>query len=138
MISVAYVIYVASFIALVATAVVGVYGVLAKRNIIKKVIALTIVGDTANTFAILLGFRASTNVVPPILPTLNPSREVLKRFAESAVDPVPQALVITAIVINLAITAFLLFLAIRIYSLYGTLDYGEVIRIRRGELDGKG
>jgi len=138
LISVAYVIYVASFITLIATAVVGVYGVLAKRNIIKKVIALTIVGDTVNTFAILLGFRASTNVVPPVLPTLNPSKEVLRRFAETAVDPVPQALVITAIVINLAITAFLLFLAIRIHSLYGTLDYGEVIRVRRGELDGEG
>jgi len=138
MISVAYVIYVASFTVLIATAAVGVYGVLGKRNIIKKVIALTIVGDTANTFAILLGFRASTNVVPPILPTLNPSREMLRKFAGAAVDPVPQALVITAIVINLAITAFLLFLAVRVYSLYGTLDYGEVIRVRRGEVSGEG
>lgn len=134
----AYVIYVASFIALAATAAVGVYGVLAKRNIIKKVIALTIVGDTANTFAILLGFRVSANVAPPVLPTLSPSRGVLMRFAEVAVDPLPQALVITAIVINLAITAFLLFLAVRVYSLYGTLDYGKITSIRRGELGGEG
>ncbi len=138
MVSVAYVIYVASFITLACTAAVGVYGVLAKRNIIKKIIALTIVGDTANTFAILLGFRVSANVMPPVLPSLNPSKELLTRFAGAAVDPVPQALVITAIVINLAITAFLLFLAVRIYSLYGTLDYGKVIRVRRGELDGEG
>jgi len=133
MVSVEFVLYVASFAALFATAAVGAYGVLAKRNVVKKIIALTILGDTVNTVAILVGFRVSGRVAPPVLPTLKPSKEVLESFASTAVDPIPQALVITAIVINLAVTAFLLFLAVRAYALYGTLDYDEILRLRRGE-----
>lgn len=133
MMSLTYCLYVAAFATLFATAAVALYGVLAKENVLKKVIALTILGDTVNTVAILAGFRVAPRVAPPILPTLRPSREALKAFASTAVDPVPQALVITAIVINLAVTAFLLFLAVRAYALYGTLNYGEIMRVRRGE-----
>ncbi len=129
-----YAVYAASISILIATAGVALYGVLAKRNIIKKVIALTILGDTVNTVAILLGFRVCGTALPPILPSLSPSEGMLKEFARSAVDPIPQVLVITAIVINLAVTAFLLFLTVRVYALYNTLDYSKVMRARRGEL----
>jgi len=118
--------YVLNLAVLLGVALVGVYGVLAKKNIIKKIIALTILGDTVNTIAIYLGYRVKGNPLPPILPYLHPSQQEISVFASRAVDPIPQALVITAIVINLAVTAFLLFLAVKIYQQYGTLDYKRI------------
>ena len=44
----------------------------------------------------------------------------------SNTDPLPQALILTAIVINFAVTAFLLVLAYRTYSEYGTEDMEEL------------
>ncbi|KXS41171.1 MAG: multicomponent Na+:H+ antiporter subunit C [Methanolobus sp. T82-4] len=45
------------------------------------------------------------------------------------VDPLVQALVLTAIVISLAVTAFILILAYRIYEEYGTTDIKELRRL---------
>jgi len=44
-------------------------------------------------------------------------------------DPLVQALVLTAIVIGLATTAFILTLAYRIYEEYGTTDVQELRRL---------
>jgi multicomponent Na+:H+ antiporter subunit C len=46
------------------------------------------------------------------------------------VDPVPQALVLTAIVIGLATTALMLALAMRIYEKYRTFDITEIRRLK--------
>ena len=46
------------------------------------------------------------------------------------VDPLVQALVLTAIVISLATTAFILILAYRIYEEYKTTDIRELKRLR--------
>ncbi|MCD6488175.1 MAG: NADH-quinone oxidoreductase subunit K [Desulfurococcales archaeon] len=110
---------------------IAVYGVVVKPNIIKKIIALSIAGDTANTLIIFLGYRLIEYPKPPVLPTLNPSRGEINSFVKEAVDPIPQALVITAIVINLAVVAFLVFLSIQLYKLYGTLDHRKIL-VRRG------
>lgn len=61
----------------------------------------------------------ATGVVGPI--TTNPATEF--------VDPLVQALVLTAIVIGLATTAFILTLAYRVYEEYGTLDVRELRRL---------
>lgn len=45
------------------------------------------------------------------------------------VDPLVQALVLTAIVISLATTAFILILAYRIHEEYGTTDISELRRL---------
>jgi len=110
---------------------IAVYGVVIKPNILKKIIALSILGDTVNTIIILLGYRAIAKPLPPILPTLNPTKESIEYFFKTSVDPIPQVLVITAIVINMAVTALLAFLAIQVYRLYGTLDYRKVLKLRR-------
>jgi len=47
-----------------------------------------------------------------------------------AVDPIPQALVLTAIVIGVATTAMALSVAMLIYEKYGTLNIEEIRRLR--------
>ncbi|MEM4699588.1 MAG: sodium:proton antiporter [Candidatus Nezhaarchaeales archaeon] len=114
---------------LIAMVVISIYGIVARPSIIKKIIALTILGDTANTFMIFIGYRLGSTT-PPTLPTLSPSPADIASFVASAVDPVPQCLVITAIVINMAVTALLAFLAIQTYRIYGTLDARRISRLR--------
>ncbi|ABN69139.1 NADH-ubiquinone oxidoreductase, chain 4L [Staphylothermus marinus F1] len=111
------------------------YGIFFKPNLAKKIIALTIFGDTANTMALIVGYRRWLSPLQPSRPPVlvnyaQATKESVQYFASIAVDPLPQALVLTAIVISLAVTLFLVFLALQIYRLYGTLDMREVRRLR--------
>jgi multicomponent Na+:H+ antiporter subunit C len=99
---------------------VGLYGVLSKRNLIKIVIGLAIMEYSVNLFLILVGYvRGGT---APIIDADVPG--------ELFVDPLPQAMVLTAIVIGLATTALLLAIAIRIYKKYGTFDIREIKNLK--------
>lgn len=108
---------------------VSLYGIVCKPNLLKKIIALTIFADTANTFFILIGYRSGT-VMPPVLRTLSPTSQDITKFTSLAVDPVPQCLVITAIVINMAVTMLLAFLTIQIYRHRHSLDVREIVRLK--------
>ncbi len=116
---------------------VSLYAALAKPNLVKKIIALTILGDSVNTFIILVGYklwRPGLILQPPVLTTLNPTSEELKQFIEKAVDPIPQALVLTAIVINLAVTIFLATIALHMYRHFGTVNMDVIGRLKRHEI----
>ncbi len=111
------------------------YGIFFKPHLIKKIIALTILGDTANTFAIIIGYRRWVSPSEPSRPPVligwrNITQEKLNEYVARAVDPLPQALVLTAVVIGLAVTLFLVFLSLQIYRLYGTLDVREIKRLK--------
>jgi multicomponent Na+:H+ antiporter subunit C len=51
-------------------------------------------------------------------------------FASRSVDPIPQALVLTAIVIGLGVTAMTVALAMRLYEKYGTYDIKEIRHLK--------
>jgi multicomponent Na+:H+ antiporter subunit C len=109
---------------LLATAAISIYGIVVRPSLTKKIISLTILGDALNVLAIFIGFKVFS--IPPVL---IPGVE-LELFVGLAVDPLPQALVLTAIVIGLAVTLFLVFLALQIYRLYGTLDTRRIRELR--------
>jgi multisubunit Na+/H+ antiporter MnhC subunit len=46
------------------------------------------------------------------------------------VDPLPQALILTAIVIGLGTIALMVSLAVRLYEKYGTFDISEIRRLQ--------
>ncbi|MDH5815377.1 MAG: sodium:proton antiporter [Candidatus Nezhaarchaeota archaeon] len=117
------------YIAIVVIIVISLYGIVRGPSLIKKLIALTIFGDTANVLIIFLGFKFG-EVYPPVLPTLKPTPEDIAWFVSTAVDPVPQCLVITAVVINMAITMFLAFLVIQVYRLYGTTMVKKIAKLK--------
>jgi len=117
------------YIVLIAIIVISLYGIVRGASLVKKLIALTILGDTANAFMIYLGFRFGKQC-PPILPTLNPTTEQIVRFTTTAVDPVPQCLVITAIVINMALTILLAFLIVQVYRFYGTTIVKKIAKLK--------
>ena len=117
---------------LIVISALAIYGVARRPSMIKKIIALSIFGDTANVFAIFIGFRAGGpgSVLPPVYPTVRPSPSDIENMLKVSVDPLPQVLVLTAIVINMAVTALLIFLAIQLYRAYGTLDARKIARLR--------
>ena len=99
---------------------IGLYCVLRKRNIIKIVIGLGIIEYAVNLFFVLVGYRAEGRA--PIL--------AKDQVIRNIVDPLPQALVLTSIVIGLAVTALIVAIAIRIYERYGTFDITKIRRLR--------
>lgn len=99
---------------------VGLYCVLVKRNLIKIIIGIGIIEYAANLFFILVAYRFRGRA-----PILARDQEIV-----NMVDPLPQALVLTAIVIGLAVMALLASLAVRIYERYGTFDITKIRRLR--------
>jgi multicomponent Na+:H+ antiporter subunit C len=95
--------------------------VLVKKNLIKVIIGLSIVDTGINLFLIALGYIKGGTA--PIF-----SKPGLK--SENMVDPVPQALVLTAIVIGVAVLALALALAIKLYKHYGTLDLRKIKELK--------
>ena len=103
---------------------VGLYGVVANRNTVKIVIGLLIMQHGVHLLLILIGYRSEGT--PPIMdPGATPTV-----FSGAAVDPLPQALVLTSIVIGLGVLALLVALCVRLYERYGTFDVGEMTRLR--------
>ncbi|MDW8085484.1 MAG: sodium:proton antiporter [Ignisphaera sp.] len=110
---------------------IALYGIFTRPSLIKKIISLTIFSDTVNTLAIVVGFRhAIPNPIPPVVVEIPPSSQYLRLFVSRAVDPLPQALVLTAIVIGLAVVLFLMFTTLQIYRIYGTTDVRKVSKLR--------
>lgn len=99
---------------------IGLYCILRKRNLIKIIIGLIISEYAVNLFFVLLGYRKEGRV-----PIYSPDQEIV-----NMVDPLPQALILTSIVIGLAVTALVVGIAIRIYEKYGTFDITEIKRLK--------
>ena len=96
---------------------IGLYMILVKHNLIKVIIGLGILDTGVNLFLISIGYINKGTA--PIF-----SRSDID--SERMVDPVPQALVLTAIVIGVAVLALALSLTIRLYQHYGTLNLRKI------------
>ena len=110
------------YVAAVGVVMVGIYAIVAKDNLIKKLIGLSVMSNGIHLFLISMGYRAGG--VMPIMQDLD-----FTRFSQLSVDPLPQALVLTSIVINLSILAVGLSICILIYRKFGTLDSSKVRRL---------
>jgi len=89
----------------------GIAGVLLRRNILKMIIALSVIDYGVNMFIITRGYVDACTA--PIMPIPD---------GACMVDPIPQALTLTSIVIGASVTALALSLAIGIYKNRGTLE----------------
>jgi multicomponent Na+:H+ antiporter subunit C len=96
---------------------IGLYILLTKHNLIKMIIGLAIMDTGVNLLLIAIGYVKEGTAPIFSRPELIP---------EGMVDPTPQALVLTAIVIGVAVLALALSLAIRLYQHYGTLDMRKI------------
>lgn len=102
----------------IALFLIGIYGLLTQKNAIKLIVSLNIFEVGLNVFIISIGFVKDG--LAPILTSQNNTSALLY------VDPLPQALVLTSIVIGVGITAFALVLARKMHHKYGTYNLDEM------------
>lgn len=113
------------FVGAIGLSVIGIAGMVLSNHLFRMVLALAIAEAGANLLLILAGYR--WDAVAPIV--------VDGGAGASMVDPVPQAMVLTAIVIGVGVQALALTLVIRIRQRYGTLDMREARRLMQVDLD---
>jgi multisubunit Na+/H+ antiporter MnhC subunit len=96
---------------------IGIYCAISYRDLIKVVCGFSIAGYGVNILLVQIGFvRDAGSPVPPIAATL--------------VDPFPQAMVLTAIVIEFGLMMLMLSMAMRIHEKTGDMDLGLLGRLR--------
>jgi multicomponent Na+:H+ antiporter subunit C len=121
------------YILLTALFLVGVYCAVTKKNLIKIVVGLAISEVAVNLFLVTLGYNShAANVggrtisgLAPIETATTSPQEVL-----AFCDPLPQALVLTSVVIGLSTLALAVAICIRLYDRYRTYDITEIRRLR--------
>lgn len=100
---------------------IGLYGVLTRKNIIKIIIGLCVMEYSLNLLFIMIGYIEGGSA--PIV-------DLASSPGVKYVDPLPQAFVLTAIVIGLATTALLLAIAIKLYKKYKTFDIDKINNLK--------
>ena len=101
--------------------IIGLYCVITRKNLLKIVMGIVIMEYAVNFFLVLLGYKMGG-----IAPIITQEKVEVGRF----VDPLPQALVLTAIVISIATLAFMVSLVVRIYQRYHTFDVTQIKKLR--------
>jgi multicomponent Na+:H+ antiporter subunit C len=95
----------------------GIYMIL-RRSLVKLILGIIILGNGANLLIFLLG--RITKGRPPLIPG------DLNVFEEAYADPIPQALILTAIVISFGLQSFAIILIKRAYKVVKTDDLDEM------------
>lgn len=98
---------------------IGFYAMIAKSNLIKKIIGLNIFQTAIFLFFISLGVVKGGTA--PIV-----SEEMIRK-GYVYVNPLPHVLILTAIVVAVSMTAVALSLIIRLHEEYGTIEEEEII-----------
>ncbi len=103
---------------------IGLWGALTHRNILRIIISFSLMGTGTHIVIVAIGYVK--NGTAPIIDSALSLAEAPHR----AVDPIPSALVVTAIVIGLAVTAIMLAYAIRLYDAKKTLSIEALMESR--------
>jgi multisubunit Na+/H+ antiporter MnhC subunit len=98
---------------------IGLWGIISQKNIIKMIISFGIIDTGIHMLLVAIGYIR--NRTAPII-----NSEVTRSDAlEKVTDPVPQALVLTAIVIGVGITALLLTYALKLFREHKSLEINQ-------------
>jgi multicomponent Na+:H+ antiporter subunit C len=100
--------------------VAGLYGIVTSHDLIHQIICLIVV--QSSTYVLLLGVGYVTGGVAPYFYDIP--------LHTKAVDPVVQALALTDVVVEAAVTALLLSFAIQAHKRFGTLDPHELAEFK--------
>ena len=106
----------------IALMLIGMYGVIAKQNLMKKIMGLRILQTSIILFFISTGYKESATI--PILPYPPEGPIQVNDF----MNPLPHVLMLTAIVVGVATTGVALALALKIFQRFGTLEEPEILR----------
>ncbi len=95
------------------------------RNIMKKILGLNIVDTGVYLFLASMGYIEGK--LTPIVPVTGPVD------ALDYINPIPQGLVLTGIVVSVSFSALMLALTVRLYRKYRTLNLDKIYEMCRKE-----
>lgn len=104
---------------------IGLYGMFAKGNLVKKLMGMNIFQVGVILFFISLGMKRGGTV--PVAEGVGHGHPHHAIHAVDYLNPLPHGLMLTAIVVGVSTTGVALALLIRIYHRYGTLEEHEVL-----------
>ena len=110
--------YICSFFLIVL----GFHTIITKYNLVNTVIGMSVMDYGVNLLIISVGFNPGGTA-----PIFTPGELTAASYF---VDPVPQALTLTSIVIGACVMAMSMALVIKMEESYGTLDTREIRRLR--------
>ena len=95
----------------------GLYGIVTSRHLVHQIMCLIVLQSSTYVLLLAVGYRRGA-VAPYFydIPAGTP-----------AVDPVVQALALTDVVVEAAVTALLLAIAVQAHKRFGTLDPHELV-----------
>ena len=111
------------YLMIVVLLIIGLYGMVFKRNLLKKLIGMNIFQT-----AIFLFFIEGSTKLGASVPVIDPA---LGNDPANYVNPLPHVLILTAIVVALAITGVALAFLISIHRKYHSLDEKAIIEEMR-------
>ena len=125
----------ANYTAYIILMMLGLYAMIAKNNLIKKVVGMSIFQTAIILFYVSIGYKRGATI--PILEHGHPEEsahgavEVAAHGMEAIqvahyINPLPHVLMLTAIVVGVATLGVALALAIKVYKTYGTLEEDEI------------
>lgn len=103
---------------------IGFYGALTNRNLLRMIVAFTVVDSGVNLVIIAVGYMQGRTA--PIIDSAVKASEAVARI----IDPVPQALVLTAIVIGVGVTALMLAYVYKLYEKRRSLDIADFTELK--------
>ncbi|MFD1564272.1 cation:proton antiporter subunit C [Haloarchaeobius amylolyticus] len=104
---------------------IGIYMTIASANLVKKLIGVSLFQTAIFLFFVSMAYVEGGSA--PIVPHEEAPGELM------IASPLPQVIVLTAIVVGIAVTAVGLALVIRIYAEYGTLREDTLREVRADE-----
>ncbi|MFP3983283.1 MAG: cation:proton antiporter subunit C [Desulfurivibrionaceae bacterium] len=108
---------------------IGLYAMLAKNNLIKKIIGMSIFQTAIIVFYVSIG--AKENATIPIIEHGHGHAEAISALHYA--NPLPHVLMLTAIVVSVGTLGVALAIAQKIYSRYHTLEEDEILEQINGQ-----
>lgn len=105
-----------NYIGAMALFIIGLFTVLTHNNLLKRVIGINIMETSVFLFFVSIGYIANRQA-----PIITPNVSV------GYINPLPQALILTGIVVAVSITAYSLSLIVQLYKHHQTLDLEEIL-----------
>ena len=121
-----------NFLIYIILMMIGLYAMMSKKNLVKKVIGMNIFQTAIILFFVSIAYKKGATL--PILEHGHEGVEHAHESIEHAIDvasyinPLPHILMLTAIVVMVGTLGVALAIVLLIYRRYGTLEEDEILR----------
>lgn len=119
-----------NYIAYIVLMMIGLYAMIVKNNLVKKIIGMSIFQTSIILFYVATAYKNGASI--PII-AHGHGAEHHAAHAVDFINPLPHVLMLTAIVVSVATLGVALSLAIKVYRQYGTLEEDDINEQLRSE-----